>query len=134
MVGVNWCRDRINCARRRQHQNIGRLVTTVPLVSSVFQPDGLVYWNKTKRDFGVDGFTQKISNVPRNCPGYNYKQIKMTKDGAAVLLQKDNSYLDVGPGQYEPTRGPAIHASRHAPPQIPLVSIQAKERHANGAL
>ena len=84
----------------------------------------------TKRDFGVDGFTQKISNVPRNCPGYNYKQIKMTKDGAAVLLQKDNSYLDVGPGQYEPTRGPAIHASRHAPPQIPHLNPRSR---ASGA-
>ena len=84
----------------------------------------------TKRDFGVDGFTQKISNVPRNCPGYNYKQIKMTADGAAVLLQKDNSYLDVGPGQYAPTRGPALYASKHAPPQIPLLNPRSR---ASGA-
>ena len=54
----------------------------------------------------------------------------MTADGAAVLLQKDNSYLDVGPGQYAPTRGPALYASKHAPPQIPLLNPRSR---ASGA-
>ena len=65
----------------------------------------------TKRDFGVDGVTQKISNIPRLVPGHNYKQVHK----GLILLQKDNSYLDVGPGQYEPSRGPAMNATKHAP-------------------
>ena len=44
-------------------------------------------------------------------PGHNYKQVHK----GLILLQKDNSYLDVGPGQYEPSRAPAIHSTKHAP-------------------
>jgi hypothetical protein len=40
-------------------------------------------------------------------------------------LQKDNSYSDVGPGQYEPTRGPAIGVI-HAPPQIPILNPRSR--------
>jgi hypothetical protein len=75
------------------------------------------------RDFGIDGFTQKISNSTRDFPCHNYKQHSANK---LVLLQKDNSYLDVGPGQYEPTRGPAMNSSKHAPPQIPILNPRSR--------
>ena len=81
----------------------------------------------TKRDFGVDGFTQRISNIPRLVPGHNYKQVHK----GLILLQKDNSYLDVGPGQYEPSRAPAIHATKHAPPQIPILNPRSRASGKN---
>ena len=43
-------------------------------------------YQSVERDFGVDGFSQKISNIPRLLPGHNYKNIYSTPDGAAVLL------------------------------------------------
>ena len=88
------------------------------------EPGPSDYQTKTiQRDFGIDGFTQKISNTPKLIPCHNYKQLSKNK---LVLLQKDNSYLDVGPGQYEPTRGPASNSTKHAPPQIPILNPRSR--------
>ncbi len=87
-------------------------------------------YQSVERDFGVDGFSQKISNIPRLLPGHNYKNIYSTPDGAAVLLQRDKSYLDVGPGQYAPTYAPAVAGAVSAPARIPMLNPRSRATDA----
>ena len=73
----------------------------------------------------------RFSNIPRRIPAYNYKNIKCTPDGAAVLLQRDNSYVDVGPGQFAPTHAPAVNCSQRAPAHIPMLNPRSRASDAN---
>ena len=96
---------------------------------------------REKRQEPGPGYTQSLavpkvgggrfSIIPRRLPAYNYKNIKCTPDGAAVLLQRDNSYVDVGPGQFAPTHAPAVNCSERAPAHIPMLNPRSRASNAN---
>ena len=91
---------------------------------------------REKRHEPAPGYTQSLavpkvgggrfSNIPRLVPAYNYKNIKSTPDGAAILLQRDNSYVDVGPGQFALTHAPAVNCSKRAPAHIPMLNPRSR--------
>ena len=114
-------------AREKSEKNIKRFVQMELIL-------------REKRQEPAPGYTQSLavphvgggrfSNIPRLVPAYNYKNIKSTPDGAAILLQRDNSFVDVGPGQFSPTYAPAVGCSKAAPARIPALNPRSRASDA----